>query len=478
MIIQPVILAGGSGTRLWPLSRDNFPKPFLNIVGSNSLFQETIIRLETLASNHPIVISNQNHKFLIQEQLNSINKSHSSIILEPIQKNTAPALTLAAIHSLSISKNSLLICLPADHLIENTSDFIASLNKGISKAKDGSIVTFGISPTEPKTGYGYIECSNIKADGSELIQFIEKPKKELALSMVNSGNYLWNSGIFMMRAETWISLISQYSPSILENCELAMKNSISEGEVISPDKAYMELCPNISIDYAVMEKINSDINMKFNSWVIPINSGWSDVGTWKEIWNHVNHNKDGNHTLGNIYTEDVTNSILISQSNNLAVIGLSDIAIIQTPDATLVTPFNQDDKLKKLVTSLETQNLEIKKDHNTVKRPWGEYTILEEGSGFQVKKLIINAKNSISLQSHNKRSEHWTVVKGNPLITNGSSKITLTENESIYIPKNAKHRIENPNEEIVVIIEVQIGDYIEEDDIIRYEDQYNRTSED
>jgi len=478
MIIQPVILAGGSGTRLWPLSRDNFPKPFLNIFGSNSLFQDTLIRLKTLNGNNPIVVSNKNHKFLIQEQLNIIDRSDCSIILEPTPKNTAPALTLAAIKSLSVSKDSLLICLPADHLIESETDFIDSLNKGITKAKDGSIVTFGIPPTEPKTGYGYMECSNIKNGVSELIQFIEKPKKKLALDMFNSRNYLWNSGIFMMRADTWISLISQYAPSILENCELAMKNSDIDGVFISPNKTYMDLCPNISIDYAVMEKINSDAHLKFNSWVIPINSGWSDVGTWKEIWNQGIHDKYGNQTLGNIYTKDVTNSILINQSNNLAVIGLSDIAIIQTPDATLVTPFNQDDNLKELVTSLESQNPKIKEDQNTVKRPWGEYKILEEGSGFQVKKLTINAKSSISLQSHNKRSEHWTVINGAPIVTNGNNKTTLMKNESIYIPKNAKHRIENPNDGIVEIIEVQIGDYIEEDDIIRYEDQYNRTSDD
>jgi len=476
-MIQPVILAGGSGTRLWPLSRDNFPKPFLKITGSRSLLQDTILRIDKLKCLPPIIVSNQSHKFLLQEHLNDINKSELPIILEPESKNTAPALTLAAIHSLSISKDSLLISLPADHLIQDTSNFIASLNKGVEKSKSGSIVTFGITPTEPATEYGYIECSDIDLNGSNLIKFIEKPEKKLATKMINSGNYLWNSGVFMMRSDVWIALISQHAPDILAACELAMENKSSENTLIYPDKLSMDTCPNISIDYAVMEKINGDDGNNFKSWVIPINSGWSDVGTWNEIWNNTKHDEHGNYLSGDIYLKNVKNSILISKSSNLAVIGLSDIAVIETPDATLITQLKQDNELKELVSELEIQNPNIKKQHITVQRPWGEYKILDEGSGFQVKRLTIKAQSSISLQSHEKRSEHWTVVKGNPLVTNGDTKVILNESESTYIPISTKHRIENPNDQIVEIIEVQIGDYLGEDDIVRYADQYNRISD-
>ena len=476
-MIQPVILAGGSGTRLWPLSRDNFPKPFLKITSDKSLLQDTILRLENLNCAPPIIVSNKNHKFLIKDHLNDINKSESPIILEPKSKNTAPALTLAAIHALSISKDNLLIVLPADHIVGNIPDFIDSINKGINKSKSGAIVTFGIQPTEPNTEYGYIECSEISVNGSALIEFIEKPEKKLATKMFDSGKYLWNSGIFMMRADIWMALISQHAPDIMIACELAMKNKSTEDIFIYPDEVSLATCPNISIDYAVMEKINQNDKTNFKSWVIPINSGWSDVGTWNEIWNHTDHDEHGNHVSGNIYLKNVTNSFLMSQSKNLAIIGLTDIAVIETPDATLITRLDQANELKELVSELEIQNPEIKKQHSKVKRPWGEYKILEDGLGFQVKKLTIKSQSSISLQSHSKRSEHWTVVKGTPLITNGDNKTLLNENESTYIPIGTKHRIENLTDEIIEIIEVQIGDYLGEDDIIRYKDQYNRKSD-
>ena len=475
MVINPVILAGGSGSRLWPKSRINYPKPFIRLTEENSLLQNTIKRLDQIPGiNNPIVVCNESHGILVSQQLSEINRESKTIILEPAIKNTAPALTLAALHCQNLFGDSLLLALPADHKIKDESLFGKTILQAIPIAKCGGIVTFGIPPHSPKTGYGYIGYE--KGDGPAHIikEFIEKPDLQDAEAMIKSGGFLWNSGIFMMRSSIWINQISKYQPNIFNACKKAYENAERNGEYLSPNQTKFLSCPSNSIDYAVMEPTSNNSNDNTKNWVIPMKVGWSDLGTWKSIWEEEFKDSEGNFTHGNTFLESVTNSLVVSDRKAIAVTNVDKLAIIESDNAILVSGIDDVSEIKNLIESLGESNPELLLNLNYEEKPWGCFTILNSGIGFQIKLLTVNALSSISLQNHKHRSEHWIVLKGTGIVTIGDTQSQLLQNESVFIPAGEKHRIENNTDQPLEIIEVQTGTYFGEDDITRYEDAYGR----
>jgi len=494
MIIQPVILSGGSGTRLWPLSREHYPKQLLAPFGEYTLLQATVKRLEGLQDRakgalqnkfditDPIVICNEEHRFLVAEQLRKINIRPETLMLEPVGRNTAPALTLAAIQAARTKNDIVLLVMPADHIIQDMQSFHDAVLSGGALAKQGSLVTFGIVPTRPETGYGYIKVGEemtsvgdpLPIPGHCIIEFVEKPDIDTAKGYVEVGNYLWNSGIFMVKAKVWLDKIGQFDQDIFTACQRAYIAGHVDGEFYRIDKASFEQCPSDSIDYAVMEKITHDSSEHAQSAVIPLDAGWSDVGAWSSLWDVVPQDAQGNITKGDVVTHDTRNSLLISEHRLLAGIGLEDIIAIETADAVMIVHKDHVQDVKQIVTRLKSEGRTEHQVHRRVHRPWGDYEGIDVGERYQVKRITVKPGAALSLQMHHHRAEHWVVVKGTAKVTRGDEEFLLSENESTYIPIGVKHRLENPGTLPLEIIEVQSGSYLGEDDIVRFEDAYGR----
>ena len=479
--IVPVILCGGSGTRLWPLSRSGFPKQFLALAGTESLFQQTLMRAAKIANDHiqslkPIIVTNEEHRFLAVEQFRELHVD-ANFILEPVGKNTAPALTMAALFTQeNYPEKTVIVMMPSDQTIQDEQAWLKAMRASIEQASLGGIVTLGVIPTHPETGYGYIEKQGNENTNSafEVVKFTEKPNQELAEQYMRSGNYLWNSGVFIMQARTWVSAIKESSPIIFESTNFAWKNKVSDegsyANFIRPDKEAFLKIPSDSIDYAVIEKSPG----KRTIHVVPLNAGWNDLGAWDAVWSVQNKDQNNNVLKGDVLIENTKNSYVNSSGRLIGVVGLDNVVVIETSDAVLVANKNQSQSIKKIVQQLDLQKREEKNLHRKVNRPWGWYDSIDEGERFKVKRIQVNPLASLSLQMHHHRAEHWIVVKGTAEITNGEQIITLTENQSTFIPLGQKHRLHNPGDTPLEIIEVQSGAYLGEDDIVRFEDTFGR----
>ncbi len=493
LVVQPVILSGGSGTRLWPLSREYYPKQLLALTSDLTLLQETVARLHKIEDSHevsakslgiaePIVVCNEEHRFLVAEQLRQLGGSAASIILEPIGRNTAPALTLAALDNDSKDQDPVLLVMPADHVIQDKAAFHHAVEKGAELASKGYLVTFGIVPIRPEIGYGYIKkgggvnkSGSMESDGYEIDCFVEKPDKTTAESYINSEQYLWNSGMFMMRASCWIDAIKEHQPDILEACQKAYDQGSLDGDFYRVDRALFEHCPDDSIDYAVMEKITAkSTQSKIPSCVIPLDAGWSDVGEWSAIWDVSARNEQGNVLKGQVYTHNVKNSLIIAEDRLVSVVGMEDVIVIESSDAVMVVHKSCAQDVKQIVNQMKKEQRPELKNHRRVPRPWGTYEGIDVGERFQVKRIVVNPGETLSLQKHHHRAEHWIVVKGTANVTCGDKTFLLTENQSTYIPIGETHRLENPGIMPLELIEVQSGAYLGEDDIVRLEDVYGR----
>ena len=467
-MIVPVILSGGSGTRLWPLSRKLYPKQFLNLVNKNtSVFQDTILRLPANASN-PLIICNEEHRFLAAEQIRQINKSSQGIILEPIGKNTAPAITLAALKILNNNVDPILLVLPADHVIKNIKKFHESIEVAKILAEEGKLVTFGIFPTEAKTDYGYIQAEiNGNSKYHKINSFIEKPSLTKAKEYFIDGNYFWNSGMFMFKASVYLDELKQFAPKILNCCSKSLEIEYKDLDFTRLDTNEFFNCPDLSIDYAVMEKTKKSL-------VVPIDVGWNDIGSWETLIATKIKDKDGNSSEGDVILDGVKNTHIYSTNRLVSALNVSDLVIIDTQDALLVTNKNNTNNIKSIINNLkENKRLEIE-THRKVFRPWGYYDSIDIGEGFQVKRISVKPNAKLSLQKHNHRAEHWVIVSGSATITCGKKKYVLEKNQSTYIPKGEIHRLENHGKVALEIIEIQTGSYLGEDDIIRLEDEYQR----
>ena len=466
-MIIPIILAGGSGTRLWPLSRKIHPKQFISLVNETSLFQDTLTRLPKEALD-PIVICNEDHRFLVAEQAREINVTLNSIILEPIGRNTAPAIALAAIKVLNDFENPILIVLAADHKIENKSAFHDAIKIAHKLAENNKLVTFGIIPKSAETGYGYIEIEKKdKAEYFDIKSFVEKPNQKNAINFLNSGNYLWNSGMFMFNASIYLSELNKFEPEILTSCKKSLSNEFKDLEFIRIDKKEFCKSPNQSIDYAVMEKTNK-------AKVVPLDAGWSDVGSWDALMDSKIKDSLGNVVEGDVTIDQVKNSYLYSTNRLVAASNIADLIVIDTQDALLVTTRDNSLSIKNIVKKLMKNKRTEIENHRKVYKPWGYYDSIDTGYNFQVKRILVNPGAKLSLQKHLHRAEHWVVVSGVAKITCGKKIYNLEKNQSTYIPKGEIHRLENIENYPLEIIEVQTGNYLGEDDIIRLKDDYQR----
>ena len=466
-MIIPIILAGGSGTRLWPLSRKIHPKQFISLLNETSLFQDTLTRLPKEALD-PIVICNEDHRFLVAEQAREINVTLNSIILEPIGRNTAPAIALAAIKALNDFENPILIVLAADHKIENKSAFHDAIKIAHKLAENNKLVTFGIIPKSAETGYGYIEIEKKdKAEYFDIKSFVEKPNQKNAINFLNSGNYLWNSGMFMFNASIYLSELNKFEPEILTSCKKSLSNEFKDLEFIRIDKKEFCKSPIQSIDYAVMEKTNK-------AKVVPLDAGWSDVGSWDALMDSKIKDSLGNVVEGDVTLDQVKNSYLYSTNRLVAASNIADLIVIDTQDALLVTTRDNSLSIKNIVKKLKKNKRTEIENHRKVYKPWGYYDSIDTGYNFQVKRILVNPGAKLSLQKHLHRAEHWVVVSGVAKVTCGKKIYNLEKNQSTYIPKGEIHRLENIKSYPLEIIEVQTGNYLGEDDIIRLKDDYQR----
>jgi mannose-1-phosphate guanylyltransferase/mannose-6-phosphate isomerase len=477
--LQPVILCGGSGTRLWPLSREQYPKQLLTLAGDHSLLQETARRVDASLITpewrvlSPIVVANEEYRFVTAEQLRRIDVRPAAIVLEPVGRNTAPALTLAALAAQNTGDDPVLVVMPADHVIGDQEEFCSAIAAGAIYADEGKIVTFGILPTRAESGYGYIRAgAPIAGAGGdrEIAAFVEKPETAVAARYVASGEYFWNSGIFMMRASAWLSRIASARPDIMEFCRNAFNSRSGDGDFLRVGSGSFEACPADSIDYAVMEKMPAGLGV-----VIPLDAGWSDIGTWDACWEMGQKDADGNVAQGDVMVLETKNSLAISSSRLVALAGLRDVLVIETPDAVLVAHKNHVQKIKTLVEKMRHDKRSEVGAHRKVHRPWGYYDSVDCGSRFQVKRIVVNPGAALSLQMHHHRAEHWIVVRGTARVTRNEEVFLVTENESTFIPLGTRHRLENPGKLPLEMIEVQSGAYLGEDDIVRFEDNFGRS---
>jgi mannose-1-phosphate guanylyltransferase len=466
-MIVPVILSGGSGTRLWPLSRKLHPKQFINLVNETTLFQDTILRLPEGVSE-PLIICNEEHRFLAAEQLREINKNTKGIILEPEGKNTAPAIALSALKSIEDGKDPVLLVLSADHVIKNVGAFHESIEVASELAKNDKLITFGVVPDKAETGYGYIEAEiNNTNTFYSIKSFTEKPNQKDAKKYLDSGNYLWNSGMFMFKASTYLSELEKFEPEILSICKKSFITENQDLDFIRIENSVFRQCQNKSIDYAVMEHTK-------NSVVVPLNANWSDVGSWLSLWDVKAKDKNNNVSEGEVLLENVKNTYIHSSNRLVSVVGVSDLVIIDTQDAILVADKQNTHLINKIIKRLQNHNRSEVEQHRKVFRPWGHFDTVDSGNGFQVKRIIVSPRAKLSLQKHKYRAEHWVVVKGVALVTCDEKVFELVENQSTYIPKNSLHRLENNQDMPLEIIEIQTGNYLGEDDIIRLKDDYKR----
>jgi mannose-1-phosphate guanylyltransferase/mannose-6-phosphate isomerase len=476
--ITPVILCGGSGTRLWPLSRTAFPKQFLVLSGKTTLFQQAVERLQTLKSssvtlNDTLIVTNEDHRFLVLDQLREMKDVKAQLLLEPIGRNTAPALTLAALQAVENNEDPILVITPADQIVQDKAAFTRSLHNAIEVAGKGSIVVLGIKPTKPDTGFGYIkkDTSEDEHRGFKVLNFTEKPDLTTAEKYLESGEYFWNGGIFVLRASVWLKAIQHFSPEIYEATLKSFNQKTEDDLFIRPDENLFKLIPANSIDYAVIEKCPSS---NFEIKMVELDAGWNDLGSWDAVWQVGDKDKNQNVTYGDTLLENTKNSLVYADHKLVSIVGLDNIVVIETSDAILVMDRNQSQEVKMVVNKLNIEKREEKNLHRKVSRPWGWYDSLDEGENFKVKRIQVNPGASLSLQKHTKRAEHWVVVKGIAEVMCNNKKITLKENESTYIPLGHAHRLSNPGKDILEIIEVQSGEYLGEDDIIRYDDIYGR----
>jgi mannose-1-phosphate guanylyltransferase / mannose-6-phosphate isomerase len=477
VLIQPIVLSGGSGTRLWPLSREKYPKQLLPLFGQDSLLQATIRRVDGIAGVQlavPMVVCNEEYRFVIAEQLRKMGKE-GVIVLEPVGRNTAPAFTLAALEAAKNGDDPVLLVMPADHVIADVVAFQAVVRQGAALADAGNVVTFGITPDCPETGYGYIQTGDLLDESARKIaRFVEKPNQATAQEYVDSGDYLWNSGLFMMRASVWLAAMQQCRVDIHATCQAAWQVEQLDGNFVRVGKAEFEQCPSDSIDYAVMEKIAAGDSNLPAGVVIPLAAGWSDVGAWDSLWHALPKNADGNVLQGDVLLNDCADTLAMSSGRLIACIGVSDLVVVETPDAVLVAHKSKTQDVKKVVDTLKSQGRSEGLLHRKVYRPWGWYDSVDFGERFQVKRMMVKPGAKLSLQLHHHRAEHWVVVKGTATVTRGDTSYLVTENESTYIPLGTQHRLENAGKIPLEIIEVQSGGYLGEDDIVRFDDYYGR----
>ena len=466
-MIVPVILSGGSGTRLWPLSRKLHPKQFINLVNETTLFQDTILRLPKDVAE-PLIICNEEHRFLAAEQLREIGKKTKGIILEPEGRNTAPAVALAALQFINKGEDPILLVLSADHLIKNIEAFHQSITIASELAENNKLITFGVVPDKAETGYGYIEANiNNTDDYYSIKSFTEKPSQKNAKKYLDSVNYLWNSGMFMFKASVYLSELEKFEPEILSTCKKSCTTENIDSDFIRIDNDAFHQCPNESIDYAVMEHTKNGV-------VVPLDANWSDVGSWSSLWDSRTKDNNNNFSEGDVFLEDVKNTYTYSSNRLVSIIGVSNLVIVDTQDALLVANKQQTHNIKKIVARLNNDKRSEVDNHRKVFRPWGYYDSVDSEEGFQVKRIVVNSGAKLSLQKHKYRAEHWVVVKGVALVTCGDKIFELVENQSTYIPQGSLHRLENHQDIPLEIIEIQTGSYLGEDDIIRFEDDYQR----
>jgi mannose-1-phosphate guanylyltransferase / mannose-6-phosphate isomerase len=478
MKLQPVILCGGAGTRLWPLSREQYPKQLLALGGDQTMLQATADRVDAslfVADTTvlpPIVVGNEDYRFITAEQLRQAGHGQATIVLEPKGRNTAPALTLAALAALDTGDDPALVVMPADHIISDMGAFRAEVVRGLAYAASGNLVTFGISPTRAETGYGYIRAGNLAGAGGgrEILAFVEKPDAATAERYVGSGAYLWNSGIFMMRASVWMEQLETLQPEMLKACRTAFLERSHDRDFLRVGANAFAACPADSIDYAVMEKLPAGLGV-----VIPYTSGWSDVGAWDALWDIGEKDGDGNVLRGDAMAVATRDTLVMTQSRLVACVGLANMVVVETPDAVLVAHKNHIQQIKEVVARLKREKRPEADAHRKIYRPWGYYDSVDAGSRFQVKRIVVNPGASLSLQMHHHRAEHWIVVSGTARVTCGDQNVLLSENQSTYIPIGTRHRLENPGKVPLEIIEVQSGAYLGEDDIVRFEDSYGRS---
>ena len=482
-LIIPTILCGGAGTRLWPLSRDSYPKQLLPLASEKTMLQETAVRMlgfthpKIDVSNLPLIFCNEEHRFLVAEQMRNIGIGRASIILEPFGRNTAPALTVAALHATQNGQNPLLLVMPSDHVVSDISAFHRALTVGARHTLSGAIVTFGIVPDAPETGYGYIQADDEAPISDEIfpiIRFVEKPDRKAAQSYLAAGGYYWNSGMFFMQAETWLKVIKQQQPVMFQACHTAFERGKHDSDFLRLDRESFAACPADSIDYAVMERLGLFPESGTHGIFMPINVGWFDVGAWDAVWQISKKDSKGNSVTGDVLLEDTESSLVISTSRLVSCVGINELVVVDASDAVLIARKDKAQNVKQIVEKLKEKNRKEGRVHRRVYRPWGWYDSLEQGERFQVKHILLNPGAMLSLQWHKHRSEHWIIVKGTAKITYGAETIVLNTNQSIFIPAGKKHRVENPGRDTLELIEVQCGSYLGEDDIIRLEDHYGR----
>jgi mannose-1-phosphate guanylyltransferase/mannose-6-phosphate isomerase len=477
--VQPVVMAGGSGTRLWPLSRAQYPKQFLVLQGNRSLFQQAAARLEQLAGEGievaaPCIVGNEEHRFLVLDQLREVSQRPGLALLEPTGRNTAPAVTLAALQALEAGGDPVLVVTPADQTVTDEAAFKAALQAAVRAAAEGGIVILGIQPDRPETGFGYISTEG-GANPAKVLRFVEKPDLATAKRYLAEGTYFWNSGMFVMRASVWLAALEAFRPDIAAATRAAWAARSTDASFVRPGRKEFEAIPSESVDYAVMEKCPAD--GRFPVRMVPLDAGWSDLGAWDAVWQVSGKDAAGNVAIGDAVLRDASNTLVHATSRLVGVVGLENVVVVETPDAVLVADRDRSQDVKHIVGQLQSSGRTEHTSHRQVHRPWGWYDSIDQGPRFQVKRILVKPGASLSLQKHHHRAEHWIVVSGTAEVTCGDRKLLLTENQSTYIPLGEVHRLANPGKVPLEIIEVQSGSYLGEDDIVRLEDTYGRSSE-
>jgi mannose-1-phosphate guanylyltransferase / mannose-6-phosphate isomerase len=473
--VQPVIMAGGSGTRLWPLSRAGFPKQFLVLGGDSSLFQQAASRLASLgdagtAVAAPVIVGNEEHRFLVLDQLREIRQEPAAVLLEPVGRNTAPALTLAALQALEGGADPVLVVISSDQTVTDDDAFTQALRRAVTLAADGAITILGITPDRPETGYGYIHAEG-RGAAMKVAQFVEKPDLATAERYLAAGGYFWNAGMFVLKASVWMNALERFRPDIATACRTAWAARSTDQRFVRPGKAEFAAVPSESVDYAVMEKCpGTDLDIR----MVELAAGWNDLGAWEAVWQVLPKDADGNASVGDAIVTDSRNTLVHATSRLVSAVGLDDVIVVETPDAVLVADRAKSQDVKKIVAQLGREQRGEQALHRKVHRPWGWYDSIDNGPRHQVKRIMVKPGASLSLQMHHHRAEHWIVVSGTAEVTNGDQVILLGENQSTYIPLGQTHRLANPGKVPLEIIEVQSGSYLGEDDIVRFEDTYGR----